>query len=202
MCFSTEMRALTLKQANVAQGEHQQALFGGSLSSNFAPLNLENVLLAQSSTLITQPRSPFQKFEAQPSSCHSLQPSHLSSTSSSLLSTSSCLPSLSSPLLSTENKLLNSYTSVSLSLTAVPNDSLLCTSLASSHLLNRFSKPASSLYCDLGGEQKGPDGAGKDEEETSEGMQFSFEETSMVHNPVSFKTFKSGKFALVAYVVI
>lgn len=165
----------------MAQGEQQHALCGGSLSSNFAPLNLKNVVLAQSSTLITQPRSPFLKFEAQPSSCPSLQPSHLASTSSSLLSTSSCSPSLSSPLLSTENKLLNSYSPVSLSLTTVPNDSLLCTSLASGHLLNRFSKPASSLYCDLGGEQKGPDGAGKDEEEASEEMQFSFEETSMVH---------------------
>lgn len=186
MCFSTEMRALTLQQANVAQGEQQQATCGRSLSSNYAPPNLENMVLAQTSSLMPQPCSPFLNFAAQPSSCPSLQPSSLSSTTSSLLSTSSCSRSLISPLLSTENKLLSSRSPLSFSLTAVTNDALLSTSLASSALLNRFAQPPTSLHHGLGGEQMRGDGGDKDGEETSEVMQSCSEKTIMVHKLLSF----------------
>ncbi|KAF3857939.1 hypothetical protein F7725_011140 [Dissostichus mawsoni] len=90
------MKALTLHQTNVAQGEQQQATCGRSLSSNYAPPNLENKLLT--STLMPKPSS--------------LQPSFLSSTSSSLLSPSSFSPSFTSPLLSTENKLLTGHSAL------------------------------------------------------------------------------------------
>ncbi|XP_049888722.1 telomerase protein component 1 isoform X1 [Epinephelus moara] len=170
------MRALTLQQANVAQGGQQQATCGRSLSSNYAPPSLENKFLAQTSTLTPQPCS---LFAAQP--CPSLQPSSLSSTSSSLLSSSSLSPSLTSPLLSTENKLLSSHSpALSFSLTtstSVPNESLLSTSLASSALLNRFAQPPSSFHHALGGEQKRDDRGEEGKEESSEMMLSSSEES-------------------------
>ncbi|KAK5889418.1 hypothetical protein CesoFtcFv8_015425 [Champsocephalus esox] len=120
------MEALTLHQTNVAQGEQQQATCGRSMSSNYAPPNLENKLLA--STLMPKPSS--------------LQPSFLCSTSSSLLSPSSFSPSFTSPLISTVNQLLNSH-SFALSFpltssTSLRNDSLLSKSLASSALPTCF----------------------------------------------------------------
>lgn len=180
------MKALTLQQANVPQGEQQQATCGRSLSSNYVPLSLENKFLSQTSTLMPQPCSPLFNFAAQPSSCPSLQPSSLSSTSSSLLSTSSSSLSFASPLLSTENKLLASRSPLSFSLTSVPSDSLLSTSLASSALLNRFAHPPSFLHHVLGEEQKRDDEEEEDREETSEAMQSCFEETSVVHEMFCF----------------
>lgn len=176
------MKALTLQP--MAQGEQQQASCGRSLSSNYAPPNLENKLLSQASSLM--PCSPLLNFVAQPPSCASLQPSSLTSTTSSLLSTSSPTPSLTSALLSTENKLLKSRSPLFSSLNAVPNDSLLATSLASNTLLKSLSQPFCSLHPDLGGEQKRDDGGDKDESETSEGMQSYMEETSVVHNQFFF----------------
>ncbi|XP_044076665.1 telomerase protein component 1 isoform X2 [Siniperca chuatsi] len=176
------MRALTLQQANVAQGEQQQATCGRSLSSNYAPPSLENKFLAQTSTLMPQPGSSLLNFAAQPSSCPSLQPSSLSSTSSSLVSTSS----ITSLLHSTENKFLNSHSlhfSFPLTLsTSVPNDSLLSTSLASSALLSRVAHPPSFLHHVLGGEQKKYDGGDEGREETSEMMESCFGETSVTHS--------------------
>ncbi|XP_035526254.1 telomerase protein component 1 [Morone saxatilis] len=181
------MRALTLQQANVAHGEPQQATCGRSLSSNYAPLSLENKFLAQTSTVMPQSWSPLLNSAAQPSSCPSLQPSSLSSTSaSSLLTASSSLlsaSSLASPLLSTENKLLESHSPLSFSLTSVPNDSLLSTSLAGSALLSRFAHPPSFLHHVLGGEQKKrDDGEEEGREETSEMMQSCFEEISVTQS--------------------
>lgn len=185
MCFSAGMRALTLHKANVAQGEQHQATCGRSLFSNYAPPNLENKFLAQTSTLMPQPCSPLLTFAAQPS-CPSLQPSSLSSTSSSLLSTSSFSTSFTSSLLSTENKLLSSHSpGLSFSLTSsttVPNASLLHTSLASSAPLSRFAHPPSFLHHALGGEQQRDDGGDEGREETSEMMQSCLEETSVVHD--------------------
>ncbi|XP_031153943.1 telomerase protein component 1 isoform X2 [Sander lucioperca] len=176
------MRALTLHKANVAQGEQHQATCGRSLFSNYAPPNLENKFLAQTSTLMPQPCSPLLTFAAQPS-CPSLQPSSLSSTSSSLLSTSSFSTSFTSSLLSTENKLLSSHSpGLSFSLTSsttVPNASLLHTSLASSAPLSRFAHPPSFLHHALGGEQQRDDGGDEGREETSEMMQSCLEETSV-----------------------
>ncbi|XP_051276117.1 telomerase protein component 1 [Dicentrarchus labrax] len=173
------MRALTLQQANVAHGKPQDATCGRSLSSNYAPLSLENKFLAQSSTVMPQSWSPLLNSAAQPSSCPSLQPSSLSSTSSSLLSASS----LTSPLLSTENKLLESHSSLSFSLTSVPNDSLLCTSLAGSTLLSRFAHPPAFLHHVVGGEQKKrDDGEHEGRVETCEMMQSFFEETSVTQS--------------------
>ncbi|XP_032388427.1 telomerase protein component 1 isoform X2 [Etheostoma spectabile] len=174
------MRALTLHTANVAQGEQHQAICGRSLSSNYAPLSLENKFLAQTSTLMPQRCSPL--FAAQPS-CPSLQPSSLSSTSSSLLSTSSLSPSLTSSLLSTENKLLSRHSpDLSFSLTSsttASNASLLHTSLASSARLSPFAHPPSFLHHALGGEQQREDGGDEGREETSEMMQSCLEETSV-----------------------
>ena len=191
------MRALTLQQPNVAQGEQQLATCGRSLSSNYVPLSLENKFLVQTSTLMPQPRSPLLDFAANPSSCPSLQPSSLSSTSSSLLSSSSLSPSLTSPLLtsplltsplltspllSTENKLLASISSLS----SAPNASLLSTSLTSSALLNRFAHAPSFVHHALDEEQKRDDGEDEDREETSEVMQSSFEDISLVHEMFYF----------------
>ncbi len=184
MCFSKQMRALALQQGTVAQGE-QQATYGGSLTSNYAPPSLENKFLAQTSSLMPQPSSPLLNLAAQPSSCPALQPSSLSSTSSCLLSTPSLSHSLTSPLLSTENKLLQSYSSLSFPLTSVPKDSLLPTSLASSSLLNRLAHPPSFLPHVLGGEQKRDDGGDEGRVEASETIQSCFEETSMVHKMFS-----------------
>lgn len=183
MCFSTEMRALTLQQTNVAQGERQQATCGGSLSSNYAPPNLENKFLAQTSGVVPQLSSPLINFAVQPYSCSSLQPSSLSSTSSSLLSTSSFSPSLTSPLLSTENKLLTSDSPhLSFSLTSsIPTDSLLSTSLTSGALINRFAHPPSFLHHGLDGEEKRDVGGDQGREEISEVMLSCFEETTVVH---------------------
>lgn len=172
------MKALTLQP--IAQGEQQHATCGRSLSSNYAPPNLENKLLSQASSLM--PCSPLLNFAAQTPSCPSLQPSSLTSTTSSLLSASSRSPSLTSPLLSTQNTLLKSHSPLFSSLNAVPNDSLLSTSLTGNALLKSFSQPSYSLHPDLGGEQKRNDGGDKDESETSEGMESYFEETSVVHN--------------------
>nr|XP_046265032.1 telomerase protein component 1 [Scatophagus argus]XP_046265033.1 telomerase protein component 1 [Scatophagus argus] len=174
------MRALTLQQTSGSQGGRQQATCGRSLSSNYAPPNLENKFLSQASTLMPPPCSAFLSFAAQPSSCPSLQPSSLSSTSSPLLSTASYSPSLTSPLLSTENKLLDSHSPLSFSLTTAPNQSLLTTSLPSSTLLNRFAHAPSFLHDVL--EEKRDDGGDEDREETSEVMQSCFEETSMTHS--------------------
>ncbi|XP_054870069.1 telomerase protein component 1 isoform X2 [Amphiprion ocellaris] len=176
------MRALTLQQANVAPGDQQQsATCWRSLSSNYAPLNLENKFLTQTSLMMPQPGSSLINFAAQSTSCPLLQPSSLSSTSSSLLSTSSLAVSLTSPLLSTQNKLLTSDSShPSFSLTSsFPNTSLLSMSLPSGTLLNRFAQPPSFLPHGLDGEQKNVNGGDEDGEEISEVMPSCFEETSV-----------------------
>ncbi|XP_061587905.1 telomerase protein component 1 isoform X2 [Cololabis saira] len=172
------MRALTLQHANVGPGEQKRDLAtpGRSLSSNYSP-NLENKILAQSSTI--EPCSLLLNLSAQSSACPSLQPSRLSSTSSSLLSSfaSSAVP----PLLSTKNKLLtNDLSPLSFSLTSsVPNESLLSTSLPDTALLGRFSNFLSLGNHGLGGEQK-KDGEGDEEvEEISEDTSSGFEETSV-----------------------
>ncbi|XP_034009134.1 telomerase protein component 1 [Trematomus bernacchii] len=159
------MKGLTLHQTNVAQGEQQQATCGQSLSSNYAPPNLENKLLA--STLMPKPSS--------------LQSSFLSSTSSSLLSPSSFSPSFTSPLLSTENKLLTGH-SFGLSFpltssTSLRNDSLLSKSLASSALPKCFAP--SFLPPPLGGEPSREDGGDEATEEISEVTQSSSEDSSV-----------------------
>ncbi|XP_071347004.1 telomerase protein component 1-like isoform X1 [Trachinotus anak] len=179
------MRALTLQQANVAQGEQQQqqqqATCGRSLSSNYSPPSLENKFLTQTSMVMPQLSSPLINFAAQPSSCSALQPSSLSSTSSFLLSTSSLSPSLTSPLLSTQNKLLTADSPrLSFSLTSsIPNDSLLSTSTASGALLNRFAHPSSFLRHGLCGEQKRDVGGDEGREEISDVMVSCSEETSV-----------------------
>ncbi|XP_056246593.1 telomerase protein component 1 isoform X2 [Seriola aureovittata] len=174
------MRALTLQQATMAQGEQQQATCGRSLSSNYAPPSLENKFLTQTSMVMPQRSSPLIDFAAQPSSCSSLQPSSLSSTSSFLLSTCSFAPSLTSPLLSTQNKLLTSDSPrLSFSLTSsVPDDSLFSTSMASTALLNRFAHPPSFLHNGQGGEQQ-TDVAGDEGREEICVMESCAEETSV-----------------------
>ncbi|TKS79483.1 Telomerase protein component 1 [Collichthys lucidus] len=164
------MRALTLQQTNVAQGDQQQATCGRSLSSNYAAPSLENKFLARTSMLMPPPCSPLLNFTTQPSSCPSLQPS-------SLTSTSSLLPSFTSPFLSTKNKLLESRSSLS-----VPSKSLLSTSLTSSALLNRFAHTPSFLRDVLAEEQKNDDGEDEGREETSEAMQSYVEESSVTHS--------------------
>lgn len=167
------MKALTLQC--VAQGDQQRTTSGRSLSSNYAPPNLENKLLSHSCTLMHI--SPLLSSTAQPPSCPSLQPSSLSSTVSSLLSASSCSPSPISTLLSTENNLLTSSSPLFPSLTATTNNSLLSTSLASSSaLLKTVCEPSSSLLCNLSGDHERCD----DEEETSRVMEASFGEMSVV----------------------
>ena len=174
MCFSAEMRALTLQPVNVAPGEQrqQQATCGRSLSSNYAPLSLENKILAQASPQM-----------AQPTSCTSLQPSSLSSTSSSLLSCSALLPSITSSLLSTQNKLLTSDSPrFSFPLTSsISSGSLLPTSLPSGALLNRLAQPPSFLHPGLGEQQKRDVGGDVGREEISEDMLSSFDGISVVH---------------------
>ncbi|XP_034470516.1 telomerase protein component 1 isoform X3 [Hippoglossus hippoglossus] len=165
------MRALTLQPVNLAPGEQrqQQATCGRSLSSNYAPLSLENKILAQASLQMSQP-----------SSCASLQPSSLSSTSSSLLSCSSLLPSITSSLLSTQNRLLTSDSPrFSFPLTSsITADTLLPTSLPSGALLNRLAQPPSFLHPGLGEQQKTDVGGDVDREEISEEMQQSEEDDS------------------------
>ncbi|XP_068604898.1 telomerase protein component 1 [Brachionichthys hirsutus] len=152
------MRSLTLQQADVAQGQRQRATCGRSLSSNYSPPRLENKLLAQASTLLHPPGL----FTAQPSTCPSLQPSHLSSTSSSLLSTASVPPPLTTPLISIENKLLTRRLPLAFSLATAPNVSTIGT-------------PPPDWDRGLGGEQKRNDGG----DEISEEMQFSFDDSSV-----------------------
>ncbi|XP_034559516.1 telomerase protein component 1-like [Notolabrus celidotus] len=168
------MKVLTLQPADVAKGEQtHQATYGRSLSSSYTPLCLENKLLTRTSTLIP----PLLNLAAQPSSCPALQPSSLSSTSSSLLSTPSFSPFLTSPLLSTENKFLESKSPLlSFSLTSkttIPNVSLLSTSTASRHFVH-LPSPLTPVL----GEQKGVDGGDEDEEHSSEFMS-SFKDTSV-----------------------
>ncbi|XP_034470517.1 telomerase protein component 1 isoform X4 [Hippoglossus hippoglossus] len=166
------MRALTLQPVNLAPGEQrqQQATCGRSLSSNYAPLSLENKILAQASLQMSQP-----------SSCASLQPSSLSSTSSSLLSCSSLLPSITSSLLSTQNRLLTSDSPrFSFPLTSsITADTLLPTSLPSGALLNRLAQPPSFLHPGLGEQQKTDVGGDVDREEISEEIQCSFDGISV-----------------------
>ncbi|XP_068460550.1 telomerase protein component 1 [Clinocottus analis] len=176
------MKALSLQQDNVAQREQQQVTCGRSLSASYAPLCLENKFLAQASTLMPQLCPPLLSLSTLPSSCPSLQPTSLSSTTSSLLSASS----LTSPLLSTENKLLSDYSpGLSFSLessTTIPNDSLLFTSLAGGALLSRFAHPPSSIHHALGGEQKGDGGGDESMNETSEVTQSCSDKTSMQYS--------------------
>lgn len=166
MCFSAVMRALCLQKANVAQADQPRVTCGRRLSSDYAPLCLENKLLAQSSTLMPQPG-----YSAPASS---LQPSRLSSTSSSLLAASLTPPCRPSPLLSTENRLLTDLSpgfSFSLASSAsVPND-------PGGSLLERFAGAPPFLHHAVGGEQKSHGGG---DEGGNEVMQCSFEETSVV----------------------
>lgn len=133
------MKPAPLQRTDVAQGEKQPSLCGGSLSSNYVPLNLENKILAQPSTLMPQSCSHSLNLAAQPSSSPFLQPSSLSSTSSSLLCTSSCSSAFTSPLLSTENTLLcrPSVLTASSCLTSVATGYLVTTSLSSTGLLGQ-----------------------------------------------------------------
>lgn len=172
--FPTQMKAFALQQTNVAHREQQPSPCGRSLSSNYAPQNLENKILAQRSTLIAQPCSLLLNPATQPSSSPFLQPSSLSSTTSSLLRTSSCSSSLTSPLLSTENKLLSSHsllTSPSF-LTSVTNDHLVSTSITSPALVDHFA----------------PDENG---EESNEVMQSCLGETSTVNKALFVVIFYS-----------
>ncbi|XP_058486983.1 telomerase protein component 1 [Solea solea] len=170
------MRALTLQPMELQQ-QQQQTTYGRSLSSNYAPLNLENKYLAQSSMAKPQPSPSLIGFSAQLSSCSSLQPSSLCSTTSSLLSTSS----LTSSLLSTQNTLLtNDSPSFSFDVTSsVPHDTLPFTSLASSAFLNRFANPPSFLHHDLGGDQQQDVAGSESGLEISEVMPSSFKTTSV-----------------------
>nr|XP_040028059.1 telomerase protein component 1 isoform X1 [Gasterosteus aculeatus aculeatus] len=169
------MRALCLQKANVAQADQPRVTCGRRLSSDYAPLCLENKLLAQSSTLMPQPG-----YSAPASS---LQPSRLSSTSSSLLAASLTPPCRPSPLLSTENRLLTDLSpgfSFSLASSAsVPNDPPLFTSLAGGSLLERFAGAPPFLHHAVGGEQKSHGGG---DEGGNEVMQCSFEETSVQYS--------------------
>lgn len=170
------MKALTLQQMNVASGEQQQQLAacGRNLTSNFCP-SLENNVLSQTSTM--NPRSGSSLFPTQLSYLPSLQPTSLSSTSSLLLSTPF---SADSPLLSTQNKLLATDSSnfTSSLISTVPSHSLVTLSLTEDPLLGRFADPPTLFKHGLGGEKKM--GAEEDEEEISEEMESSFEETSVV----------------------
>ncbi|XP_017266584.1 telomerase protein component 1 isoform X2 [Kryptolebias marmoratus] len=163
------MRALTLRQTQPGEQQHQPPSCGRSLTSNFSPPSLENKFLSGTST--TKPRSSLVNAAAQPSSMSSLQPSTLSSTSSSLLSTSSSFLSTQNKLLAAEPPRLSfSWTS------PVPGSSLLSTALPGASLHNRFAQPPSFLRPDPSGQQDGDEG---DDEEISEEMPSSFEETSV-----------------------
>lgn len=157
LCFSAEMKALALQQRNEASG---------SQTSNYCPRSLENKILSQGSTLTSG---------SHPSFLLSLQPTSLSSTSSSLLSSFS---SISSPLLNTQNKLLSSgsQSRTSSFTSAVTSNALVSSSLTGRSLVNRFADPPSFLKQD--GEKKND--AKEEVEEISEEMQSSFEETSVV----------------------
>uniref|UniRef100_A0A3Q3B4J1 TROVE domain-containing protein n=1 Tax=Kryptolebias marmoratus TaxID=37003 RepID=A0A3Q3B4J1_KRYMA len=138
------MRALTLRQTQPGEQQHQPPSCGRSLTSNFSPPSLENKFLSGTST--TKPRSSLVNAAAQPSSMSSLQPSTLSSTSSSLLSTSSSFLSTQNKLLAAEPPRLSfSWTS------PVPGSSLLSTALPGASLHNRFAQPPSFLRPDPSG---------------------------------------------------
>ncbi|MEQ2200491.1 hypothetical protein XENOCAPTIV_030192 [Xenoophorus captivus] len=111
-------------------------------------------------------------FPAQPSSLPSLQATSLSSTSSFLLSTDSAL-------LGTQNKLLTTGSAgLGSSLTStVPSHSLVPLLLAGDPLVNRFADPPSFLKHGLSGEKKRD--KGEEDEEISEEMASSYEETSV-----------------------
>ncbi|XP_061775591.1 telomerase protein component 1 isoform X2 [Nerophis ophidion] len=152
--MSVGMKPLNL-QTSMAPREPRFSTSGTSLTSNYVPPSLENKLLSQTSLL---------SFTPQTSSCISLLPSSLTSTSSNLLLSSP----LSLPFISTQNKLLDS------SHVAQANH-LLATSMPQSALLSRFSQP--HFFVPLGeGVQRTDDDAG---DETSEAEQSSAEETSM-----------------------
>ncbi|KAM4557504.1 telomerase protein component 1-like [Fundulus diaphanus] len=169
------MKALTLGQMKTASGEPQQpqqASCGRSLTSNYCPPSLENKILGQASTM--NPQSWSSLLPSQPAFLSSLQPTSLSSTSSVLLSTSF---STDSPLLSTHNKLLTDSPSLASSLSsAVASSSLVSSSLTGDRLCNRFADPPSFLTRGLSGEKRWDE---DEEEEISEEMQSSFEETNM-----------------------
>lgn len=133
-------------------------------ASNYSP-NLENKVLAQSATM----KSQLITCPAQPSCCPALQPSKLASTSS-LLSASALSSTSSSPLLSTQNKLLTERPlRPSFPLTSsVIRDSC----HAGSALVSHFAQPLTLVQTSLGDEE---------DEEISEEMHSSFEETSAVH---------------------
>ncbi|XP_068196133.1 telomerase protein component 1 [Antennarius striatus] len=164
------MRSLALQQVDAAQGGQQQASCGRSLLSNYNPPRLENKLLSHTSTLMP---SSLHRFTAQPSTCPSLQPSRLSSTSSSLLSTSSVPPPVTTPLLSIENKLLTSHLPLTFSVATVPNVSTISTSLASRQ------PPLTFPHHGLGGEQKRIDRGDERGDKMSEEMLSSFDDTSV-----------------------
>lgn len=139
------MKSATLQQTNVTPGGQQSSLCGRSLSSNYAPLNLENKLLAQTSTLMPQ-SSRLLNLTVKPTS-PTLQPSSLSSTSSSLLCLSTYSSSFTSPLLRTENTLLSSPSCLTTAscLTSVASGHQNSNSLQSTPLLDQSS-------CDEDGE--------------------------------------------------
>ncbi|XP_074545467.1 telomerase protein component 1-like [Halichoeres trimaculatus] len=152
------MKRLTSQLADVPQREQQQPASGTNLSSTSTPPHLENRLLAQTS------------------SCHALQPSTLSSTSSSFLSTAS-----SSPLLSTENKLLTTHSQSSLLSFSLPPYAFVPKSSLQSASRRQFVHPSSVRVPVLVANQESNDGGAKDKEETPEVMESSFEETSVGH---------------------
>ena len=130
------MKGLTLMPSDLAGHDRSS---GQSLISNYLPPCLENKLLTQH-----QPSAPS---SALLSLCPSLQPTHLSSTTSAcLLSSSGRSPastSTSSPLLSTQNRLLQAA-----SAPAKPS-TLLCTSLDTTRgtLLKRFAPLPTPSFC-------------------------------------------------------
>ncbi|XP_024136918.1 telomerase protein component 1 isoform X2 [Oryzias melastigma] len=158
------MKALTMQQANLVPGAPPPwSTSVTNPASNYSP-NLENKVLAQSATM----KSQLITCPAQPSCCPALQPSKLASTSS-LLSASALSSTSSSPLLSTQNKLLTERPlRPSFPLTSsVIRD--FCH--AGSALVSHFAQPLTLVQTSLGDEE---------DEEISEEMHSSFEETSAV----------------------
>ncbi|KAF6728063.1 Telomerase protein component 1 [Oryzias melastigma] len=158
------MKALTMQQANLVPGAPPPwSTSVTNPASNYSP-NLENKVLAQSATM----KSQLITCPAQPSCCPALQPSKLASTSS-LLSASALSSTSSSPLLSTQNKLLTERPlRPSFPLTSsVIRDSC----HAGSALVSHFAQPLTLVQTSLGDEE---------DEEISEEMHSSFEETSAV----------------------
>ncbi|XP_046882661.1 telomerase protein component 1 [Hypomesus transpacificus] len=100
------MRELTQLQQSL--DSNQQTSSTRELFSNYAAPDLENRLLTQASSVLPQTLSASSSSWAcsPSSSCPSLLPSKLSSTTSSLLATFTSSASLTSPLLSTQNNLL------------------------------------------------------------------------------------------------